>query len=90
MNDKKWVKIGKSADLKKKELQSLEIEGQRVALSYRENRFGVISGTCLHVGGPLGNGAIQNDYVVCPWHSWQFHRLTGEARPGIPCSSSSI
>jgi hypothetical protein len=36
------------------------------------------------VGGSLGKGTIQNDYVVCPWHSWQFHRVTGEARPGIP------
>ena len=83
MTDQKWVKIGRIADLKTKELQTIEIEKKPVALSYRDGKFGAISGTCLHIGGPLGDGTIRNDYVVCPWHSWQFHRLTGEARPGI-------
>jgi len=32
------------------------------------------------------NGTIQDGYVVCPWHHWMFHRLTGEARPGIPAA----
>ncbi|MBI4168014.1 MAG: NAD(P)H-dependent oxidoreductase [Candidatus Aenigmarchaeota archaeon] len=86
MNEKKWAKIGRAADLSKKELQQIKIEGKRIALSYREGRFGAISGTCLHAGGPLGDGTIHNDYVVCPWHSWQFHRITGEARPGIPAA----
>ncbi len=86
MTDKKWVKIGKVTDLKTKELQPIDVEGQRIALSFRDGKFGAISGTCLHEGGPLGEGTIRNDYVVCPWHSWQFHRLTGEARPGIPAA----
>ncbi len=86
MTEKKWIKIGKAAELNKKELQQIEVEGKPIALSYRDGKFGAISGTCIHVGGPLGDGTIKNDYVVCPWHSWQFHRLTGEARPGIPAA----
>ncbi len=84
MSEKKWVKIGKAAELKTKELQSVEIEGQRIALSYREGSFGAISGNCLHEGGPLGEGVIKNDYIVCPWHAWDFHRITGKAQPGHP------
>ncbi len=86
MSNQKWVKIGKVAALKKKELQPIDIEGKRIALSFRDGKFGAISGTCLHEGGPLGEGSIRNDYVVCPWHSWQFHRVTGKARPGIPAA----
>ena len=25
---------------------------------------------CLHRGGPLGEGMIENSKVVCPWHGW--------------------
>lgn len=34
---------------------------------------------CLHRGGPLGQGVIENDKVVCPWHLWQWDPKTGEA-----------
>ena len=34
---------------------------------------------CLHRGGPLGQGAIEGDKLVCPWHGWQWDPKTGEA-----------
>jgi nitrite reductase (NADH) small subunit len=34
---------------------------------------------CLHRGGPLGQGVIEGDKVVCPWHGWQWNVATGEA-----------
>jgi nitrite reductase (NADH) small subunit len=34
---------------------------------------------CLHRGGPLGQGAIEENKVVCPWHGWQWDPRTGEA-----------
>lgn len=34
---------------------------------------------CLHRGGPLGQGLIEGDKVVCPWHGWQWDPKTGEA-----------
>jgi nitrite reductase (NADH) small subunit len=34
---------------------------------------------CLHRGGPLGQGVIEGDKLVCPWHGWQWNPSTGEA-----------
>lgn len=34
---------------------------------------------CLHRGGPLGQGVIEGDKIICPWHGWQFNAATGEA-----------
>lgn len=34
---------------------------------------------CLHRGGPLGQGSIEDGKVVCPWHGWQYDPQTGEA-----------
>src|SRR5262245_36711506 len=82
----RWHRLGRVDELQRSALQQIEVEGKRIALSFADEKFGAISGTCLHYGGPLGNGTIENDYVVCPWHNWMFHRLTGEARPGIPAA----
>ena len=30
-------------------------------------------------GGPLGQGVIAGESVVCPWHSWSFNLKTGQA-----------
>ena len=50
---------------------------------YQNGAFGAISGVCNHVGGPLGEGRLDGDYVVCPWHGWKFHRCTGVGEPGF-------
>jgi nitrite reductase (NADH) small subunit len=34
---------------------------------------------CLHSGGPLGQGVIEGDKLVCPWHGWQWDPKTGQA-----------
>ena len=34
---------------------------------------------CLHRGGPLGQGMIENGKVVCPWHGWAWDPKTGQA-----------
>jgi nitrite reductase (NADH) small subunit len=34
---------------------------------------------CLHRGGPLGQGVIEGNKLVCPWHGWQWDPKTGEA-----------
>jgi nitrite reductase (NADH) small subunit len=34
---------------------------------------------CLHRGGPLGQGTIEDGKVVCPWHGWAWDPQTGEA-----------
>ena len=45
------------------------------------NVNGVISAmdnVCLHMGGPLGQGYIEGNKVVCPWHGWEYDPKTGE------------
>ena len=33
---------------------------------------------CPHLQGPLFQGTIAGDTVVCPWHQWRFSLRTGE------------
>jgi nitrite reductase (NADH) small subunit len=41
--------------------------------------YSAMDNVCLHQGGPLGEGMIENGKVVCPWHGWQYDPKTGEA-----------
>ncbi|MCW5737175.1 MAG: NAD(P)H-dependent oxidoreductase [Enhydrobacter sp.] len=84
-----WQRLGAVEDLKKCALQQLEVGRVRIALSYRDGEFGAVSGVCNHAGGPLGQGSLKDDYIVCPWHNWMFHRSTGQARPGVAAAVPS-
>jgi nitrite reductase (NADH) small subunit len=41
--------------------------------------FSAMDNICLHRGGPLGQGTIENGKIVCPWHAWAWDPRTGEA-----------
>jgi nitrite reductase/ring-hydroxylating ferredoxin subunit/multimeric flavodoxin WrbA len=77
-----WIDIGAADDFKRGTLREVRAGDRLVAISYQDGRFGVISNVCNHVGGPLGRGHLEGDYVVCPWHQYRFHRCTGEGEPG--------
>ena len=78
-----WHDLGPVEEFQRSEITGAAIGRTRIAISWREGKFGVISGTCNHVGGPLGKGRLDGDYVVCPWHGWKFHRCTGAGEPGF-------
>ena len=63
--------------------KSFRAGGKRIALSYQNGQFGAISGVCNHAGGPLGEGRLDGEFVVCPWHNWKFHCRDWTRRAGV-------
>ncbi len=82
MQVESWIDVGASEELSQRPVQQVLLGRTRIALTYKDGQFGAISGVCNHVGGPLGEGKLNGDYVVCPWHYWKFHCRTGEGEPG--------
>ncbi len=78
-----WVELGSAEALSRRELQQVTARKTQLALCYRQGQFTALSGVCNHVGGPLGDGTIEDDYVTCPWHFWKFHWQTGKTRPEV-------
>lgn len=58
--------------------------GQEIALFKWEGEVYALNNTCPHMGGPLGEGEVENAIVTCPWHGWQFDIRSGacENMPG--------
>jgi multimeric flavodoxin WrbA/nitrite reductase/ring-hydroxylating ferredoxin subunit len=77
-----WIDIGPADDFRSRPLSQARLGDRRVAVSFKDGTFGVISNSCNHVGGPLGKGRLDGEFVVCPWHQYKFHRCTGEGEPG--------
>jgi nitrite reductase/ring-hydroxylating ferredoxin subunit/multimeric flavodoxin WrbA len=81
--ERNWVDVGATDELAKTPLTRVTAAGRPLAVSFRDGRFGAVANACNHVGGPLGDGRLDGDYIVCPWHNWKFHRCTGLGEPGF-------
>lgn len=84
MSEIVWIDVGAADELAKRPVQRLVVGELKLALTFAEGQFGAISSACNHLGGPLGEGTLDGDYVVCPWHYWAFHRSSGQSRGSIP------
>jgi multimeric flavodoxin WrbA/nitrite reductase/ring-hydroxylating ferredoxin subunit len=82
MSEHSWIDVGAADELATRPLQEVVVGRRTIALSHLDGRFGAVANACNHVGGPLGQGTLDGEYVVCPWHYWKFHRATGEGEPG--------
>jgi nitrite reductase/ring-hydroxylating ferredoxin subunit/multimeric flavodoxin WrbA len=78
-----WVDIGNAKDFATTSLKRVTVMNRDIAISLKDGKFGALSNACNHVGGPLGNGRLDGNYIICPWHNWKFHRCTGVGEPGF-------
>lgn len=78
-----WHDLGPVDPLKTKPLQEIVVGKLKLAVTYLNGQFSAVSGVCNHVGGPLGQGRLDGEYIVCPWHHWKFHCRTGLGEPGF-------
>lgn len=53
--------------------------GKTVCVANVNGNVSAMDNVCIHRGGPLGQGFVDGEKLVCPWHGWQFNPATGEA-----------
>lgn len=59
----------------------VEVDGRSVAVFNAGNgRFYACGSSCPHEDGPLAEGWLEGDAVVCPWHGFDFDLATGRCR----------
>jgi nitrite reductase/ring-hydroxylating ferredoxin subunit len=55
----------------------VEANGRLLALFNVDGVFYALDNTCLHRGGPVGDGDLEGRIVTCPWHGFQYDVTTG-------------
>jgi nitrite reductase/ring-hydroxylating ferredoxin subunit len=82
-----FVCVAKTTDLAPGQIREIPLEGTTIAIANVAGQFHAISNTCLHRGGPLGQGLLQGNTVTCPWHGWTFDvtsgKVTGNLAAGV-------
>lgn len=72
-----WIRIAKTDEVDVGKGIVVEVKDQCVAVFNVDGAFHVIDNTCLHRGGPLGEGDLDGEIVTCPWHGWEYNVTTG-------------
>ena len=83
-----FVKVATTGELAPGQAKRVEAGGKRIALFNRDGAYHAIEDTCPHRGGPLSEGQVEGNVVICPWHGAKFDITTGEvlgppARAGV-------
>jgi len=84
-----FVYAAKARDIAPGQIREIQLDGITIALANVSGQFHALSNTCLHRGGPLGQGSLQGHLVTCPWHGWTFDVTSGKVSPnqtaGVAC-----
>jgi len=64
----------------------VEIDGQPIIIINNNGKINAISDTCTHDYGPLGDGDVVDNQIVCPRHGARFDLSTGKVM-GLPAVS---
>jgi nitrite reductase/ring-hydroxylating ferredoxin subunit len=71
------VRIGRASDVSVGTGQVFEVAGRSLAVFNVDGTFYALDNDCSHRGGPLGEGDLEGNVVVCPWHAWRWDVTTG-------------
>lgn len=73
-----FVTVARVGDLKKGQVKTFIVAGQRIALCNVEGTYFATQDLCTHDGGPLGEGELWGYDIECPRHGGRFDVRTGQ------------
>jgi len=75
--EKRWVRITPCENIPLREGRPVHIAGRELAIFNFGDRFVVTENRCPHRNGPLADGIISGQTIVCPLHAWKFDLVSG-------------
>jgi nitrite reductase (NADH) small subunit len=78
MADGELVTVARVEDLPPGTVRAIRVGEDEIALAHCDGGFYATQGHCIHLQGPLGEGALEGCVLTCPWHGWQYDVRTGE------------
>ncbi len=81
--ESRWHKIADLDDLPEGRVKTVTVDGRWLALTHYDGRYGALDNHCPHQGGPLGEGSIEEGWLRCPWHGYDYDPLDGKPPEGF-------
>ena len=77
-----YIKAATVGELSESSPKLVEINGTKIALVRTQGEYYAVANDCTHVGGPMCEGPVIGEQIVCPWHGAAFNFKTGRAIVG--------
>jgi nitrite reductase/ring-hydroxylating ferredoxin subunit/uncharacterized membrane protein len=90
-----FVPVMAEGELRENELRRVEVDRLPILLVRRQGQIYALAETCSHLSGPLAEGRLEGDNVVCPWHGSRFaladgRVVNGPATHPQPCFATRV
>lgn len=83
LTELEWFKVAELDELPENRVKTVVAGKSSICLTHFEGRYGALDNRCPHQGGPLGEGSIENGWLRCPWHGWDYCPHTGKSPAGF-------
>lgn len=81
--DTTWHKVLEPDQLDEGRVAAVACGHRNLCMTRFEGTYGALDDRCPHQGGPLGEGSIENGWLRCPWHGFDYHPTTGRPPGGF-------
>ncbi len=78
-----WHRVADLDEVPEGRVKTVTVGHTSLCLSHFEGDYGALANACPHQGGPLGEGSIENGWLRCPWHGYDYHPITGQPPSGF-------
>ncbi len=86
-SDQKWIEVCKLDDIPPAQARTVRADNTVIAVfRLTDDRVKAVENRCPHKDGPLAEGIISGDDILCPLHNWRIHLDDGQvAAPDEGC-----
>ena len=72
-----FIEVAHSSELPTGSKKSVVVNGRKLLVCHTDKGWFAADNSCPHRGGPLSEGDLIGDSIVCPWHVWTFDLQSG-------------
>ena len=95
MGSSEYVPLMPLVDLEENKPTRATTDGEDVLLVRHGETVHALANTCSHLGGPLSDGELDGETIVCPWHGSAFSLEDGSVKCGPsaynqPCYATRV
>jgi nitrite reductase/ring-hydroxylating ferredoxin subunit len=72
------VLVGKVDEIPEGERKIVQVGDISVGVFHHKGNWYALRNSCLHRGGPVCTGPLNDDTLVCPWHGYQYSVISGK------------
>lgn len=72
-----FIRVARTSEVPPGKIKKVVVSGREIALYNVSGNYYATTNICPHQGGPLDEGEMDGEAVICPWHGWMFNVTDG-------------